>query len=56
MRYLLPLLGLSVALASPALADPPQKGFVQQTYTEIASAKPVPRAPRFRRPVQQEAR
>jgi len=36
------------------IVDPAQKTAVQQTYIEIASAKPVPRAPRFRRPVQQE--
>jgi inosine-uridine nucleoside N-ribohydrolase len=36
------------------ITDPAQKAVVQQTYIEIASAKPVPRAPRFRRPVQQE--
>jgi hypothetical protein len=28
MRYLLSLLGLSIAFASPAVADPPEKGFV----------------------------
>jgi hypothetical protein len=37
------------------LVDPAQKGAIQQTYVEIASAKPAPRAPRFpRRPVQQQ--
>ena len=36
------------------IVDPAQKAVVQQTYIEIASAKPVPRAPCFRRPVQQE--
>jgi inosine-uridine nucleoside N-ribohydrolase len=37
------------------MVDPAQKSAIQQTYVEIASAKPAPRAPRFpRRPVQQE--
>src|SRR5262245_32695838 len=37
------------------IVDPAQKSAIQQTYVEIASAKPVPRAPRFRRPqVQQD--
>ena len=36
------------------IADPAQTSAIQKTYIEIASAKPVPRAPRFRRPVQQE--
>lgn len=37
------------------IVDPAQKSALQQTYVEIASAKPAPRAPRFpRRPVQQE--
>jgi hypothetical protein len=36
------------------IVDPVQKAVVPQTYIEIASAEPVPRAPHFRRPVQQE--
>src|SRR6185436_19650575 len=36
------------------IADPAQSSVIQRTYIEIASAKPVPRAPRFRRPIQQE--
>jgi len=36
------------------IADPAQTSAIQKTYLEIASAKPVPRAPRFRRPIQQE--
>jgi hypothetical protein len=36
------------------IVDPAQKSAIQQTYVEIASAKPVPRAPRIRRPVQQQ--
>jgi hypothetical protein len=36
------------------IVDPAHKSAIQQTYIEIASAKPVPRAPRFRRPVQQQ--
>jgi inosine-uridine nucleoside N-ribohydrolase len=36
------------------IADPAQTSAIQQTYIEIASAKPVPRAPRFRRPVVQQ--
>lgn len=36
------------------IVDPAQKSATQQAYVEIASAKPVPRAPRFRRPQQQQ--
>ena len=36
------------------IADPAQHERVLKTYVEIASAKPVPRAPRFRRQVQQQ--
>jgi len=36
------------------IVDPAQKSAIQQTYVEIASAKPVQRAPRFRRPIQQQ--
>lgn len=32
------------------MVDPAQKERVLKTYTEVASAKPVPRVPRFRRP------
>lgn len=37
------------------ILDPAQKERVLTTYTEIASAKPVPRQPRRRPPVQQQA-
>jgi len=30
------------------IADPEQKDKILQAYTELASTKPVPRAPRFR--------
>lgn len=33
------------------IVDPAQKDRILKTYIEIASAKPVPRQPRFRRPV-----
>lgn len=36
------------------ILDPAQKERIIKTYRELASAKPVPRAPRFRRPVQQK--
>ncbi len=36
------------------IVDPAQKSAIQQTYVEIASAKPVPRAPRIRRPPPQQ--
>ena len=36
------------------IADPAQKDKLLKTYIELVSAKPVPRAPRFRRPVQQK--
>ena len=36
------------------IVDPAQTAAIQQAYVEIASAKPVPRAPRFRRPQQQQ--
>jgi inosine-uridine nucleoside N-ribohydrolase len=36
------------------ILDPAQKERIIKTYTEIASAKPVPRQPRFRRPQQDQ--
>jgi hypothetical protein len=36
------------------ILDPERKERVVKTYTEIASAKPVPKQPRFRRPQQQQ--
>jgi hypothetical protein len=36
------------------ILDPEQKERVIKTYIEIASAKPVPRQPRFRRQQQQQ--
>jgi hypothetical protein len=36
------------------ILDPEQKERVIKTYTEIASAKPVPKQPRFRRQQQQK--
>lgn len=36
------------------ILDQAQKDRIIKTYRELASAKPVPRAPRFRRPVQQQ--
>jgi hypothetical protein len=36
------------------ILDPEQKDRVIKTYTELASAKPVPRQPRFRRQQQQQ--
>lgn len=36
------------------ILDPAQKERILKTYIELTSAKPVPRVPRFRRPLEQE--